>query len=113
MGRDRRTDHVGGSRCMVHHGGSTGIVLGHLARGQRWTGFSHVGEVMMLSWRHESLVRGFDSAHEFDMFLDFFLHARDWGVSVRATTREAVILTYHRDVEGFPYRAQQLEETVK
>lgn len=98
---------------MVHHGGSTGIVLGHLTRGQRWTGFSHVGEVMMLPGRHESLVRGFDSAHEFHMFLNFFLHARDWGVSVRVTMGEAAVLTYHRDVEGFPYRAQQLEETVK
>lgn len=112
MGRDGRSDHVGVSRCMVHHGLSTGIVLGHLARGQRWTGFSHVGEVL-LPRRHEGLVGGFHGAHDFDMFLNFSLHARDWRVSVGVTMREAAILTYHRDVEGFPYRAQQLEETVK
>ena len=105
MGRDWRPDHVGGSRCMVHHRLSTTIVLGHLTWGQRWTGFGHVGEVL-LPWRHESFVGGFDSAHDFDMFLNFSLHARDWGGSVRVTMREAAVLTYHRDVEGFPYRVQ-------
>ena len=107
-----RSDHVGVSRCMVHHGLSTGIVLGHLARGQRWTGFSHVGEVL-LPRRHESLVRGFHGAHDFDMFLNFSLHARDWQVSVGVTMREAAISTDHRGIEGFPYQAQALEETVK
>lgn len=105
MGRNGRPDHVGGSRCMVHHGLSTGIVLGHLARGQRWTGFGDAGEVL-LPGRHESFVRGFNSAHDFNMFLNFSLHARDWEVSVRVTMRVAAILTYHRDVKDFLYRAQ-------
>jgi hypothetical protein len=30
-------------------------------------------------------------------------------LSVRVIVREAAILKYHRDVEGFPYLAQQLE----
>ena len=109
MRRNWWSDHVVRSRCGVHHGLAARIILGHLAWGQRWTGFSDIGE-KWLSGGHKCLVGGFESAGSFNVLFDFSLHARNWRLLVRDPVHVQNPLTIAIK-RAFPVRYHGLKES--
>lgn len=62
---------------------SAAVILRHLARRERWSGFNgHVAKVR-LAWRHERVVRVFESAYTVEMPLYFPLHVGDYCTVIK------------------------------